>query len=380
MPINITVPTCFTYEFLSELARINAAPETRYPIAEVFGSLPSSPVGSLRQAGVLPAVDMGGLKKHVEEALSLGFRFNYPLNSQWLGGLEGTPGGRAALLKHLAEVAACGVSRFTVSLPFLAQLIRAHFPGVKVSVSIVAGAGNCMALNQWAEYGADRVVVTRDINRNFPLLRDISGYKGMELEVLATSPCILNCQETVYHGLVSSHLSRSGKSPGPVCGGGGYEQSYYCLYYALNHLEEFIKMPWVRPEDIDLYESAGVRWLKLDGRDKRSGYNLKRIARYCQGRYEGNLLHLLLESYPETYEAFTRTFCENGSAVFIDNRSLDGFVRRTWYDQGPCRGICENCGICSSTAENLVEVDKLWKEIILAKLLSGQDERLLKNS
>lgn len=380
MPIKITAPTSFTPEFLRELARINSAPGTRHKIAEVFGSLPSSPVGSLRQAGALPAVDLAGLKQHVAEALALGFQFNYTLNSQWLGGLEGTPGGRKALLKHLAEVAECGVRRFTVSLPFLARLIKAHFPQVKISVSIVAGVGSCMALDQWAEYGADRVVVTRDINRNFPLLREISGYKGMELEALATSPCILNCQETVYHGLVSSHLSRNGKPAEAACGGAGYEQIYYCLSYALSHPEEFIKMPWIRPEDLGLYESAGVSWIKVDGRDKRSGYNLKRLERYCQGGFEGNLLHLLLESYPETFESFTRGFSGNGSAVFVDNRSLDGFVKSAWYDKGPCRGLCGNCGLCGAAAEKLVKIDKLWKEIIMAKLLSGHAEYLLKNT
>lgn len=99
---------------------------------------------------------------------------------------------------------------------------------------------------------------------------------------------------------MSSHLSRTVNATGPACAGGGYEQVCYCLHYALSHPEELIKMPWVRPEDIGLYGNAGVRWLKLDERDKRSAYNLKRIERYCQGSYEGNLLHLLLESYPET--------------------------------------------------------------------------------
>lgn len=87
-----------------------------------------------------------------------------------------------------------------------------------------------------------------------------------------------------------------------------------------------------------------------------------------------------LRVIPKPYEAFTQNFCENGSAIFIDNRSLDGFVKSTWYDRGPCRGICGNCGVCGSAAKRLVKTDKLWKEIIMAKLISGQDEYLLKTT
>ena len=347
-------------------------------VGEIFGCLPVSPVGSLRQPDTLPNTDLCGLKKHIKDAANRGIQFNYTLNSPWLGGLEGRREGRRALLAHIESLAACGVRRFTVSLPFLAQLVRAHLPDCRVSVSIVAGADTGNALKQWKEFGADRVVLSRDSNRDFRLLRETARTSGLELEVLATSPCILNCQETSYHGLVSAHLSQKKGDARQAGQAGVYDQFYNCRLYAVSSPEEFIKMPWIRPEDTGLYEEAGVAWIKIDGRDKSSSYNIKRASRYSEGRHEGNLLHLLLESYPETRKAFSGPPVRGSAAVYIDNRRLDGFVKATWYTPDFCRNACRDCRVCASAAERFVELDGRWKTLVTDKQQSDMDEYLLK--
>ena len=80
--------------------------------------------------------------------------------------------------------------------------------------------------------------------------------------------------------------------------------------------EEWLKLCWIRPEDIPLYNQAGIHYFKLQGRHTvQKGDPVRAVECYFAQRYDGNLIDLL--------ELFG---CPYEFKPALDNRSLDGFL------------------------------------------------------
>ena len=119
---------------------------------------------------------------------------------------------------------------------------------------------------------------------------------------------------------------------------GAISSAYYpsrCVMRLLRDPAAFLKVTWIRPEDMQAYTDAGIRYFKLQGRQTvMDGDPLRAVTAYADGRFEGDFKDLLFLFAPSP--AFQ---------AGIDNRKLDGFLRRVgipWLHQ-TC-GVCDYCG------------------------------------
>lgn len=366
----LSVPFPFTEDFIERLAYIDQSSQGDLRVGELFGSISSSEIGSLRPESALPSATLDDLHRFVREAHHFGYEFNFTMNATVLDGAENTARGRFDLCRFIERIAAAEVDRITVAVPLLIRLIRTCFPDMNVSASICLETASFHKARQLAEMGVDRIVLSRDVNRDLNTLRGLtSGLMnlGVDVELLATTPCLFQCPHVFYHGNLSSlesgSLRKSCRKPKqslalPVA---------YCIRQKLENLSELISIPLIRPEDISKYHKLGVNHFKLDGRDKPADYVLEVAESYLQGCWDGNMLYLMQPYYPRAVEAvlYPGDSSSFELLVAIDNRKMDEFLDPFVRGDIACRGQCHHCDYCQRYAKKVVVCDESWRREFL---------------
>lgn len=105
----------------------------------------------------------------------------------------------------------------------------------------------------------------------------------------------------------------------------------------------WLKMNYIRPEDVKRYNEIGIDHFKLTGRTGSTAHLQEIMRAYMKESYDGNLLGLWkhLETIKEEKEESFRP------QVYIDNKKLDGFVDY-WFENR--NHICAN-EICGETCK-----------------------------
>ena len=104
-----------------------------------------------------------------------------------------------------------------------------------------------------------------------------------------------------------------------------------------NNAKQWMKMNYIRPEDVQKYEDIGISNFKITGRTGTLEYLKKVIAAYIGQTYNGNLLQLWrhLENIEE--KEFT-------PHTFIDNNNLNNFIN-FWFENPNHRCSEQVCGV-----------------------------------
>ncbi|MDD3815734.1 MAG: U32 family peptidase [Desulfocapsaceae bacterium] len=341
-----TVPTTFSSDFIDALNELNQEFADRDgKISEIYGSFQEGTFNSARPAKYLPAVNQKQFQHHVALAREKGIGFNYLFNAPSYANLEYTHEGRrelAALLGFLVDI---GVTSVTVAIPYLVEIISSTFPQLEVVTSTIGYVGAVAGINQYHKAGASRVVLDVEVNRDFQFLRKACATSPVPLEIIVNPVCISQCHFKYNHYCVASMGSQSF-----LRGGAGipYNQYYlnWCFLQKLQREEEFLKSPWVRPEDLHLWEEAGLSYFKIAGRGLPSSEILRLCRSYLAGDFSGNLLELL--GWPH-WLAFRDN--KDGTRlpaldVILDNKALDGFLDFFARKTPQCRLGCDQCGHC----------------------------------
>jgi hypothetical protein len=124
-------------------------------------------------------------------------------------------------------------------------------------------------------------------------------------------------------------------------GGAGipYNQYYlnWCFLQKLRKEGEFLKSPWVRPEDLHFWEEVGISYFKIAGRGLPGAEILRLCRSYLAREFSGNLLDLL--GWPHWL-----AFRDNGDGtrlpaldVILDNKALEGFLEFFARKMPQCR-------------------------------------------
>ncbi len=292
-------------------------------IGEVYLSEPKTLVGHGRPSTkIRMKVE---LRDFVEELKSLKVEPNYLLNSSCCGGLEFERDWISRFVKFVERLVNVGVENFTVTIPYLLEVLKSEFD-VKVVVSVIAGIDSVRKALFWQEIGADAIYLDISINRDFRRLKAIKGALKIEVGVVLNEACLLQCPVRSYHFNLVSHSSREGKS---------YDYPLrWCRRIILENPSEIIRSPWIRPEDVRHY--SFLDRFKIVGRDMRTEFVVRCIKAYTEGRWRGNLVDVLPINVP----------------FFVDNSKLDGFLN--WFLEGRCDGNCLKCGYCDRVAERVI--------------------------
>lgn len=364
--------------------------------SELYGQLNNDIIGGGRASALLPFVSEKTARRHINIAHQKGFRFNYLLNATCLGNFRYLESHGNKIKRLLNWLVSAGVDAVTASSSPIVNLVRKYAPGLDIYVSVQENINNEFQIKHWDEMGVDKITLSvLDLNRNFALLRKIKGKIRCDLQLIANLKCLLGCHAYHCHGNLNAHSSQSGHRLK------GYLIDYYtlkCNYIRFRNPEEFIKSPWIRPEDVHYYEEIGIHWLKLVGREMESGKIQQIFKAYKNRRYDGNLLdlfpgtekklvdfkkvarHLRYFFRPQHVNILKLSqvrdiFKKDG--IYIDNRSLDGFLEYFWLEK--CNLICgSQCDYCKKVTQKAIVIKQEYlkeriknSETFLDSLING---------
>jgi len=347
----------------------------RLGASEIYCSLQMGAVGSARPAVCLPAAEIEAARDHIREARRLGMSFNYIANAICLGNMEYSAEGRSQLDDYFRMMVDLGADYVTLAIPYLIELVKKDYPGLKVKVSEIANVGTLQRARYYERMGVDVITLEIAQNRNFKVLESIR--RGLspevELELVVNAACLFQCPYHDYHNNIVGHTTQAGH---PL---NGYYMDYCmmrCVPEKLVHPEEIVKAPWIRPEDLSVYEEIGIRRFKISNRVGPSSVGLNCLKAYSERRVD-NLADLLTPLSLEIEEppgarrppGFSETewrqvvsiWAIPSPAVSIDNRQLDGFI--DYFREDRCYGQCgEPCRHCYDVARRAVSVDSAGME------------------
>ncbi len=347
-----------------------------YPVYEVYGKLQQDYVGGGRPSNTLKKIDRAILERHVKKVRENNIKFNYLLNGACLANKEQNEEWQQNMREFLDYLKEIGVNALTVTNPFLLQIIKKYYNCFTVRISTFACIDSFEKAKFWEEMGADYICVDFvKINRDFKTLKYmVDNLKKSKIELLMTNSCLKNCPYIHTHTAALSHASNSVNE----------EKTNYadwCLYkcqeYQLRHLEEYVKSPWIRPEDVKEYENIGIEHFKITERDFPTEELVKRVKAYSERKYNGNLLDLiqghgcsnstkeLIMNYDDIDKMSKEEIIEEIARVrglgkerecprhiYIDNQKLDGFIEI--FKKGNCTGNCLNCNYCKRISDKVI--------------------------
>jgi len=356
--INFCVPEKYTDDYVTQLALINKQ-SVRCKIYETYGSTNENIIGNIRSAHKIPSVCLDILAKQINMLHKHGIRFNYILNSTVSNEIEFTKEGQKNIINFVNKLVSINVDSITVSMPFLIKLLKTVFPKLDIVASV------CMEINNLSKYnqilslgGVSRFVLDRNYNRKFATI-DSLAQAGAVIEVLCNSPCLYNCVETHYHANLSSIRSRH-----DVTRSTSYntDEILSCFQYSLHNNYEFIKSPWIRPEDCIKYYTRGVKFFKIDGRDKPVDYNLEVIKAYMNETFSGNLLFLTSNIFEKELDKISTT--NKKQKIALDNDLLSNFIDFFINDIYACNENCLQCKYCIDIYEKTNRTPNIYTESI----------------
>lgn len=292
-------------------------------VAAVFGSLPSSIIGNARGIITKRAVAKEVYEKHIKLAKDLGFKFNYLLNSSDIPDLADKK-----VLKEVHDyldwLSGLDIDIFTVADPGLLKFLERNYPRFRINISIVWGVKEIKQVNSLRIRFKNirrftlHQTVGRDMGKLMSHIRNAhkktKSSSPVEIELLANEICLYNCPKMIAHYKAISGFSRAKKKdPSKI-------NSFFDFCFAIRSGEplELLNSPWIRPEDVGLYEKAGLDYIKLSGREEQTSFLLRVADAYLNKRYNGNFLDLTVPS------------CWKENRPFMDNRKLDGILNNLW--------------------------------------------------
>ncbi len=372
--MKLIVPTNWDDKLVPELERLG--------VAECYGKLALDAVGGGRSAFILPNVGRKKAAAHIRLLHESGMSFNYLLNASCSLFREFTRTGYAGIQELLRWLVRAEVDTVTVASPFLAQMIQADYPELKICVSTNAEVDSVQRAVFWDRLGAAQITLSHiSMNRDFNLIRLIRKAVGCELRLIANTSCLFHCPLARYHSSFDAHSSQTG-----CASRAGFSVDYcnlLCKLIRLTEPAQFIRSQWIRPEDLGRYESAGIDGVKLIDR-RCSTEKLVRIAgSYARRSHAGNLLDLLTMFHGKTPLSARTLFlklkfffhpCEFNILEFfelneilqdfkihLDNGKLSGFIDKFTVESCSLNN-CASCGYCERVAGQALSYDRGYLE------------------
>lgn len=345
-----------------------------YPVYEIYGKLKNDIVGGGRPDNDLADIEKTKFEDHVKKTRAVGIKFNYLLNGSCLANMEQDLEWQKKFINFLTYLSKIGVNALTVTNPFLLIFIKKHFKDAfSIRISTFACIDSYEKAKYWEDMGADYICVDFvKINRDFKTLKYmVDNLKHAKIEILVTNSCLKNCPMIYTHTNALSHAS----SVNNIKSNEYQDWSlFYCQEQEAKDLSQYIKSPWVRPEDIKYYEAIGIEHFKITERGFPTSELVKRVKAYTERNYEGNLLDLIqghgavfncinnskktVNSRIDIYNEIKRVRGlgvprEFDRHIYIDNKKLDGFF--DFFAKCKCNGNCKNCGYCNKIAESVIK-------------------------
>ncbi len=343
--------------------RLVAETET-LPVSTFFGGYPVQLTGGGRPPKILPSVVAERFRTHLLAIHRHGRHFMATLNSSDLGLQEYRPGYIDQFLREVGDLLDLGVDGFVIAIPALIEAVRTAWPDVPISVSTFARIRTVTQAEYFLRMGAHTIIL-EEANRDFRLIRGLVR-QGAEVEVLVNQSCLPSCPYRAHHLNTSSLASQ----PGAPCPAFEYP-ILECGAEYVRDPAKLISGIFVRPEDLEVYEEAGVSRFKISGRNRTTDWLVRATRAYAARSYPGNLADILSlvqlkgprailrrvaasTGDPEA-EALAAAF-DPFEQITIDNSAFPaGFLRH--IAAVDCEHTtCTACGYCRGVAEKVLRI------------------------
>ncbi len=350
-----SMPADFKQETIGAYGRLHR----EYPgsrVIETYGNITvENFFESGRAADHLPRVSLPDLRDYIEYSRARDIEFNYTFNATTMQNREFTAKGAQEIKTFLRKLYDNGVRSLTVTLPPLIELVRSMGLDFRIKASTLCQVTNGNKAAVYKRMGMERIVADESVNRDFRTLSEIVRAFGDGVEIIVNPLCHKNCIYRMFH--YNQIACDSVGKPNPV-GVDFYE--HRCLLQRYNKVSDILRLSWVRPEDIKVYEAIGINYFKLQGRHtfSRGGDPARTVECYFKEDFDGNLLDIL--SMFGTLNSFD-------GKIFVDNKKLDGFLKPFAEEKLVCRKNCPDCKYCETAARKAIDYEKAEEVIRMAK-------------
>lgn len=338
---HLSMPADFSIATLDRYAELNAR-QPRLMVLETYGNLNPNPLalGTGRITRGLPHADWEGLEGYIAHSRKLGMGFNYTFNSSCTGNFEFSSRGVRTLVSFFTRLLDIGCDLVTLAAPSLVSLVRGSCPAMRVAASTIAEIDSVCAVKQFEKMGVCRIILNEDILRDFSLITAMKRSATVPLEAIVNTRCIHICPFKPFDFNFLSHHGADVRTH-PILD----YYKWHCTRILFRNPVEWIKMPWIRPEDLYLYEDVDI--FKVAGRQLTlEGDPVRTAECYMAGRYDGNLVALLGLFAPKRLAFYP---------IEIDNRKLDGFAEWFKRPRACVPQACPDCSHCRQYAEAAID-------------------------
>ncbi len=352
-----------------------------YPeVHTLFGGIPDSFISSGRANSQVQKVTERDVKNYVHLVHLKKWEFDLNLNASCTSNKELTIKGFRSIMKHLEWISEIGVDTVTISNPHLISIVKKNFPKIKVNVSTFQKIAEVAQAQRFEDLGVDMIMLSEHINRDFKTIAAIRKSVKCQLTLIANVGCVYNCPNAHSHANNIAHTGARGEESilaNPFL--------LYCFGKRLESIDEIMKIRWIRPEDVSVYEEIGIDMLKILERNNKTDILAERVKAYCERSYDGNLLDLLGQMVDmkrclnRTPQLMVKKFLKKpglaalknmkkardfsflfektvGDHLHLDNKKIpDEFIRT--FTKKECKTTdCKSCGACMHFASKAVTV------------------------
>ena len=341
--MKLMLPTNWDPELLPQIAPVR--PEY------IYGSLPTE--ATLRPSFVLSQASEDDVAAYIRQAHDLAIKLVYVMNATCLGNREFSEEGRGEVLQRLQWLVDVGADAVVTANPFVMELVRQNFPDLELHVSVLASVNDPRKARFFADLGAAVIHLDPQVNRDFRHLKAIRKAVTCTLSLVVNEGCVLSCPIRQYHSNMISHSRES------IAGRYYVDYCYYqCSLQRTIDPVEYLRSPWIRPEDLSIYEDLGIDLFKVAGREKMeegaSSHTdwIAAVANAYHSRHCDDVARLLVGTQsPES--VFGQSI--EPVRVKIASAALDGFLR--FFQDDRCALDCDRCDYCGQWAKRAVRVD-----------------------
>lgn len=341
--LKFSVPCDFYKETLAAYSRFNKN-QNKVKIFEVYGQMTTGDFkGSGRMVDTLPKVNEEQLKEYLVYCRKYDMQFNYVLNGSCYCNQELIDSSREKLIDFIDMLYHIGIRSFTVAIPSIFNLLLNRYHDLELKASAICEINCVEKAIHYKKLGVGRIVLDPDITRKFHEIGKICKSFGNGVELIINNVCVRNCPYKMFHYNNEAHSNLLQEAK--------YKQYYYhmCALQKASDPINYMKINWVRPEDLDYYVNTGVTSFKLQGRNNPNSKHILRVVEHYLNRdYEGNLMDFI--SLFQPYNSFQ---------PYIDNKKLENFIKPFYDNKDFCQGICENCGYCLGYLEKASDLNKV---------------------
>lgn len=268
---------------VEELEKILSAGTAKY-IHEIFVGAPPE-IGNTGRFNTYPT-SLTELQKIIKLAHKHKIKTDVVLNAVCLGKLKDEKAYKKKIAQFVQDLELIKADWITIAHSDLLKTFSSVRKKIKIKLSVYARVDSPLLAEEFGKMGVDRIALPQNINRNLNLIKRIIDFSQIPTEIFVNSKCINsgNCPHSISHKLFKAHQSPVNPSQwGEVC------DPYLKWCKARRKLNKIDKVftPTIRPEDLKIYESAGVKLFKLATRTDTPERVIELVKAYGKRSFNG---------------------------------------------------------------------------------------------